>query len=217
MACWRPPKRPRPSEQQDALQTLNGLIDLWGTFRLTMLSVARYEVNLVSGQQSYTIGDGGDFDLEPPLELDHVGLIYPGTTPPNEELLDLLTDDQYAAIQLKTMDNPLPQAAYYTRPTATLGILYFWPQPSQDLTVALYLPNAIVQFSSLNEEVTLAPAYYMALRFNLAALLYPEYGITPRGRRDQRSGGESGGAQAREYPPVGYESRSGADGLSRAL
>ena len=56
---------PTPSEQQDALQTLNGLIDLWGTFRLTMLSVARYEVNLVSGQQSYTIGDGGDFDLDP--------------------------------------------------------------------------------------------------------------------------------------------------------
>ena len=78
------------------------------------------------------------------------------------------------------MDNPLPQAAYYNRPTATLGTIYFWPQPSQDLTVALYLPNAIVQFSGLNEEVTLAPAYYMALRFNLAALLYPEYGITPR-------------------------------------
>lgn len=171
---------PSASEQRDGIAALNAMIDGWGTARQTMLASARQQFDLVADQQAYTIGEGGDFSLEPPLSIDHIGLLFPDTDPAVEVPVPLLTDDQYANLTIKGLPNPLVMAAYYDRSTPEIGTLTFWPIPTGAQSVVLYVPVAITQFSSATEEVTLAPGYYEAMRYNLALRLAPEYSLPVR-------------------------------------
>lgn len=174
---------PAAAELSDGLTVLNGLIDEWGVHRLTMQAVARYPFDLVVGQQSYTIGEAGDFDIEPPITLDHVNLLLPtDTSNPQTELpLALLTYDLYAATAIKELTSSLPTQCFYNKTTAEIATLWLWPIPQQTgLQVILYVPTVVSQFDNVTVEVTLPPGYYKALRYNLAIELMAEYTLPPR-------------------------------------
>jgi len=175
---------PTASELEDGIAVLNALIDEWGVHRLTMLANARYTFDLAVDQQSYTIGETGDFTLEPPLELDHVALLLPvGTSDPRTETpLGILTLDLYAATQIKELTSSLPTVCYYNRPSPEVATLWLWPVPQQSgLGIVLYVPTAVTQFSNATVEVSLDAGYFKALRYNLAIELAAEYTIPPRG------------------------------------
>lgn len=82
--------------------------------------------------------------------------------------------EQYELIGIKTLPGPWPRAVYY-QPSEPVGVLNYWPNPSQG-EVHLFCDTILNQFSSLNDVITLPQGFNMALRFNLAVLLMPEYG-----------------------------------------
>jgi hypothetical protein len=85
-----------------------------------------------------------------------------------------LNVEQYQLIGLKTLGGPWPRALYY-QPTSPVGNITFWPVPASG-EMHMFAETILQQFSSLRDVVTLPQGYNMAIRWNLAELLIPEYG-----------------------------------------
>jgi hypothetical protein len=91
--------------------------------------------------------------------------------------LTILADTDYGDIVAKGIQSAIPFAIYLDRQYPD-GNLYLYPVPSdssKSLVLQFLTPlSATVQ---LDDEENLPPAFRQALRFNLAALIAPEYGI----------------------------------------
>lgn len=59
----------------EGVTSLNDLIDDWSTQALTIPCTTREAFTLTIGQQTYTIGDGGDLDTERPLSIDAASIL----------------------------------------------------------------------------------------------------------------------------------------------
>lgn len=174
-----------PSEQMDgssaafALRTLNRLLQVWNTEDLMVYTVNRTTYNLVAGQQTYTLGTGGDFNMSRPARIDMVSIIVNTGSYPLEIPLQIVTDDEWRAVSLKAVPSTFPTKVWITG-NMPLNSLYFWPVP-QDSTVeaVLYSWGKMDGFTSINDTVSLPNGYEEALVTNLAMFLCSSYGIQP--------------------------------------
>lgn len=154
----------------EGLATLNSMIDAWTIERLMVPVIARRVVDLVVGQQTYTMGVSGDWDEDRPARIERAGLIDGDTETP----LDIWTLGEWADQQLKSTSGS-PRAIYY-EPTYPLGTVRVWPVPDGADQLALYVWAPLAQFADLNTtEYDLPPGYAAALKFNLAVELMPGF------------------------------------------
>jgi hypothetical protein len=161
-------------EANSGLEELNRLVDQWAGERLLIYRVTRTTWT-ISATQNYTVGAGGTVNVVRPVYLDHVNLIDTSTDPDQETPLTPLTDDAWAAITQKAATSTQPSNWYYN-PTFPLGTLSLWPVPtSATLQGALYAPQHVSEFTSLDEVISLPPGYRRMLIKNLARDLAPSY------------------------------------------
>jgi hypothetical protein len=166
---------PTSSEQADAFASLNALIDAWGLAAQTLYAPQREVVTLVAGQQTYTVGPGGDLVVAvPPASLEAVTYVSAGSDPELEIGLTLGFDQAYLGIWQKTLSGAVPLSVTYTR-GAPLASLWVWPAPTVALDVVLYWRAAVAQFPDLVTPVDLMPGYARALETNLAVELAPTF------------------------------------------
>jgi hypothetical protein len=85
----------------------------------------------------------------------------------------VLNSENYEQIGLKSLSGPWPRALYY-QPSEPLGVINYFPNPASG-EMHLFCDTILNRFQSLNETLRLPQGYSMALRFNLALLLCPEY------------------------------------------
>jgi len=85
----------------------------------------------------------------------------------------LIEANDYALIGLKSLNGAWPRMLYYN-PGSVTGTLTFWPVGQGE--IHLYADQLFTGFGSLQASVTLPQGYVMALRWNLAEMLMPEYG-----------------------------------------
>ncbi len=85
-----------------------------------------------------------------------------------------LNVEQYELIGFKTLNGPWPRALYY-QPSGPVGNITFWPVPGSG-QMHMFAETVLQGFNSLDDLVTLPQGYNMAIRWNLAELLLPEYG-----------------------------------------
>jgi len=162
-------------EANSGLEELNRLVDQWAGERLLIYRVTRTTWTLVSATQVYTVGTGGTVNVVRPVYLDHVNFIDTSTSPDTEYKLTPLTDDAWAAIAQKALTGTLPTNWHYN-PTFPTGTLSLWPVPtSSTLQGALYAPQQVSEFASLDEVISLPPGYRRMLVKNLARDLAPSY------------------------------------------
>jgi hypothetical protein len=67
-----------PADAQTALRLLNNLCSSWRTQSLITIAIVRQIFNLVAGQQVYSIGLGGDFNVSRPTAIPAAGLLLSG-------------------------------------------------------------------------------------------------------------------------------------------
>ncbi len=170
-------------EADDALSTLNTMLDSWSTQRLSIFVITQDILTLTPSQEAYTIGPASLIpapDLavtSRPLTIQNDSFIrmagdvdYP---------LTILAPAQYRAIVVKdapTSDLPL-YVMYET--TFPLGTLHFWPVPTAGTTLYLYSQQALTGFATLATTFSFPPGYQRAIEYSLAEELAPSYGITP--------------------------------------
>lgn len=91
-----------------------------------------------------------------------------------------LNIETYELVGLKTLNSSWPKAWYY-QPSVPLGNITFWPVPNAACEVHLFADTVLGQFNTLSDVIQLPQGYNLALRYNLAVLLTPEYGRSAQG------------------------------------
>lgn len=164
----------------DGLLKLNGLVSWWATQSLTSLVNQRSVFTLIANQATYLIGPGGtntSFQVARPMVLDNAGILLNATTPAVEKPIGQMTDDMYANLSIKTLVSTLFTQVYYN-PTMPNGTVFLWPTPNTaDNNLVLYYRTVLAEFADYATTLyTLAPAFQLALEYNLALLLATPYG-----------------------------------------
>lgn len=164
-------------DAQFALRTLNRMIQQWNNQELMVYTMDRQTFNLVAGQQSYTMGPGGNFNVPRPVKIEMASVLINTASPqPLEIPLDILTDAQWRDVVLKQTPSLFPLKMWATG-NVPLNTLWFWPVP-QDSSVdlILYTWGQTSNFANLNTDVVFPPGYEEALVTNLAVWLCSSYG-----------------------------------------
>lgn len=162
---------------QDALQTLNQMLDAWNAERLMIFTLTKTVFTLVPGQQTYTCGSGGDFDIPRPAKIEDAYIIQlQNPAQPLELQLPMYTDEQWAGIPVKNIVSTLPNV-FYDDGAFPFRNLSYYPIPSILVQTALWTWTSLQLCSDLTTVMSFPPGYQEAFRFNLATRLAPEYGV----------------------------------------
>jgi hypothetical protein len=164
------------SEQASALRSLNRMMGRWSSENLLIHAKVRETFTLTSGQQSYSMGSGGDFNTTRPMRIEHAGIVESGGS--SEIPISILNLEEWALITVKTTQSSFPTGLYAegTYPTETIKV---WPVPNTGCTLVLYSWKPLSSFASVNTDVSLPPGYEDAIVYNLAVRLAPEYEKEP--------------------------------------
>lgn len=170
---------PSGAESTDALMILNQMLDTWNADRLMIYTIKIEDFPLTVGQQTYTMGAGGNFNTARPARIERMGIVsLNNPAQPLELPLEMLTDTGWAAIPVKVIQSSLPQKVYDDG-AYPLRNLNFWCIPNVAVNARIYSWNALSQFADLTTDYTFPPGYLRALRYNLGMDLAPEFGAIP--------------------------------------
>lgn len=172
-------------QAQDALASLNMLIEAWSTNRLLTHTITRVTWTIASGTADYTVGTGGTIDIARPSTMNYQGcnvaFIDTASNSAIELPLWMLTDDAYEAIPQKPLAATYPTSWYYnptyTSSASPYGTLTLWPVPNVDtLTGVFYAPVAATTVA-LADTLALPPGYARFYRWNLAEELLSAFAV----------------------------------------
>lgn len=165
------------ADSQTALKRLRFQLDAWDADRLTINVTNRVTSTIVSGDNTMTIGDGGDIDTTRPVWIDQINYLIPGSSPSVEVPMAQMNDGAYQTLSIKSQSSSLPTQWYYN-PTYPLGTLFFWPTVSQNVSIALYLPQPERDAMTLTLASTLTgpPGYREGFMYQLALRLCGPFG-----------------------------------------
>lgn len=166
---------PQASEEQDALDTLNGLVDTWSALNLMIYNTKREVFTTSSGVQAYTFGSSGTWATTSTDTVVAISAILDG----NVEL-PLVEDTvgDWQRLVVKSTQSTVP-TTYYIEKTWPNRTINLWPVPGAASQVAVYYKESIAEFAALDDLIDLPNGYRQALRYNLAILLCAEYGRQP--------------------------------------
>jgi len=158
-------------------QALNIMTDSWSNDRLAIFSVNPYNFSLIAGQQNYTLGPGGDWNITRPMNIEQAYVHY--ATNVGAQIIDLpmmeLNDAQWANIAVKSTTSTFPMR-FYDNGNYPLRTISFWPVPNQVQQVTLWLWQPLIDFASLDDPCSFPPGYERAFKYNLAVECAPEFG-----------------------------------------
>lgn len=159
------------AEGQDGLDALNELIDSWSNEDLMQHFRKEHSINYVSGQETYTVGVGGDFNVTRFLSIENAFTRDNGES--DWEIIEI-NNDQYQRIILKETESSYPRYFFY-RPDFPLGEISVWPSPGESLEFHINVRTQLTQYTDINTNLDFPPGYSRALRYNLAVEIAPEY------------------------------------------
>lgn len=163
-------------DANDALDTFNGMLDLWSLQKLAVYNQIE-TVQTISGAQ-VTIGAGQTINIERPYRIARAYTRLTSGASTIDFPCEVVTLEKYTRIGMKSQPGPWPKIVYYNSGWPS-GVLNFWPVPT---SVELHLWTDQV-FTALNlaDPVALPRGYYLGLQMNLAELLCSEYGMAVPG------------------------------------
>jgi len=165
-----------------ALTRLQQLIDSMQADRLALNIQLRTTFTLPSGTSTVTLGPtGATVTMQRPVWIDTVTYVIPGSSPAVETPIAQMGRDQYAMNSIKALQSALPtQCFYQTSNDTVVGSLFFWPQVTQDVTIALYTPQGLGVPTSLDSVLYGPPGTPDALMYLLAERLLTPFGQSPQ-------------------------------------
>lgn len=174
---------PNNEDTNDALLDLNNMIGQWRRKRWLMWHLI--DVSKVStGQVSYTVGPGGDYNTPRPDRLEAAFLRQVTQTNPNQldyPLKILPSREDYNRIAIKQLTS-FPEWIFYDA-ALPLGKIYPWPVPQTSIyEVHITLKDQLLSFPDLKTDIAYPPEYDTAFKYNLAVRInagYPGLQINP--------------------------------------
>lgn len=172
-------EEPSPETSADGVSAFRAMVESFNNESLQIYQIQDEVFTLPASVTYQTIGVGGDFSTTWPIKILDSTFTRNNTTAPNVDFgLQVINNDQYSAIPVKTVTGPYPQYLYYER-SYPLGKLYFWPVPILALELHLSTWKPLTDVTGLTTGISLPPGYERALRYSLAIELAPEFGVEP--------------------------------------
>jgi hypothetical protein len=174
---------PTADDMNISFEAFNQMLENWSTEKLSIFSMNPYIFSFVPAKKTYTLGPGGDWDIERPMELMNAYVHYevPSGIGPAPSKIDIpmqkLTDEQYAAITVKNIGAVFP-SKYYDNGNYPLRTVTVWPIPLTVQEVQLWLWQPLADATSIDDQVNFPKGYARSLRFALAVELASEFGKT---------------------------------------
>jgi len=166
-----------------ALTAMNSYIDFLKTDGFLVYENEILPVTLIPGQQTYTIGLTGDFNVARPNAIAFAKLAIGDT----EYDVEVINQAQWAQIDSKALASNIPCKIYYNE-SYPLGQINIWPVPSIAYELRLYVPKPVDRFTSLETVISLPPGYERLLTLGTASEIAPTYGseLSPKQEDDLR-------------------------------
>ncbi len=165
---------PSAAEANDGLITLNDMLDNWSTESLTMYGSDSQPFTLVPNQFDYEIGPGGDFDTARPVRITGAYTTVQGEDFP----IGLMGMDEYNRIPLKTQTQQIVERLVYIN-SNPFGTIKVWPVPTDAVPIILDADYILTSIPTLATVIAQPPGFALCMRYTLALLLAPDYGIEP--------------------------------------
>jgi hypothetical protein len=163
---------PTAAETSRAFRVLNQMIESWSLDSLYVYSTIQTVFNYVAGQKEYTLGTGGNFNIDRPVEIVAAynrinGIDYP---------IQVTTNTfEYAMISAKELQSAMP-FVLYDDGNFPLKTLSFYPVPiGTAYQPVLWTSGKIDSVDTLDSIITLPPGYKRAIEFNLSVELCPAF------------------------------------------
>lgn len=163
---------PDADESADGLTALNAMLDSWKLDRLFVYRIVENSFTLTVGFDSYTVGSGGNFNIERPDSVEDSCFILLS----NIQYAVHVVDEATFTAQQTVGQSQMPRVLYYD-PAYPLGTIFFDYKPDQAYNFHLKSWTSLQQFSSLTSLLTLPPGHEQAIAFSLAEVFGVEFGI----------------------------------------
>ncbi len=168
------------SETAEGLGVLNSMLDGMKIEGLLMFTTRRSEWDVAVNQKVYSIGPGGDFDMERPEHIHRASYLVNSNTNQDAEIPMevILTFEEWQQVVVKNTPSSYPLALYY-QPFAPLGAVNVWPVPNKISTIALYTPQTVSEFATADDPVIVPDGWREMLEYNLAVAVHELYPNKP--------------------------------------
>jgi len=171
---------PSAAQMKDAANALNMIIKEWQTDGLQLWLIQAITVTLTAAKASYTIGAGGDVNVDRPTKI-YEAFIRDGT---NDTPLTPVSRQEYWSLGDKTQTGT-PNSFYY-EPQLDLGVLYLYVVPDTNAatkTIELKAHRQIQDMDAATDSFDFPMEWFRALKFALAADLGIDYATPERHMR----------------------------------
>lgn len=170
---------PLAEDANDALTTMNSMIAQWRRKRW-LVYVLRTDSIVSTGATSYTVGPGGDIDIDPrPDKLESAFFRQTVQSQPNQidyPLEIISAREVYNRIALKQLQS-FPSYIYYET-SFPLARIYPWPVPQANIySVFISTKTNLSYFDNLTDTFEFPDEYFTALRYPLGQRLCVQYNM----------------------------------------
>jgi hypothetical protein len=166
---------PTAAEANDGLVALNALLDSLSLQDLASYEVLEQSFPLVVGQQSYTIGIGGNINVARP---DDISEAYIQDTNKNNFGMRMVERPEWNMIGNRgpTITSQIPNTMFYD-PQFPLGVINLFPTPLLVYTCFFDTTLAQATFATLATVLSMPPGYERLYVYNLAVEMANMFGF----------------------------------------
>jgi hypothetical protein len=168
---------PSAGTSQDALVSLNQMIDSWSTEKLSTFTTQIQIFDWLPGFASRSLGPSGDFVGDRPVLMDDA-TYFVDTSTGISYGIKLINQQQYDGIAVKSVTSTFPQVMWVHTNFPNVD-MYVYPVPTKVLEWHFISAAQLTQPATLSTELYFPPGYLRAFRYNLACEIAPEFGIEP--------------------------------------
>ena len=168
---------PSAATSEDALATLNQMIDSWNTERLSVFSTQDQVFSWLPGFKTQTLGPTGDFVGNRPILIDD-STYFRDPSSGISFGIKLINQQQYDGIAVKTVTSTYPQVMWVNMSYPNISMTVY-PVPTKVLEWHIVSVQELTTPALLSTPLAFPPGYLRAFKYNLACELAPEFGVEP--------------------------------------
>ena len=168
---------PSAATSEDALATLNQMIDSWNTERLSVFSTQDQVFSWLPGFRTQTLGPTGDFVGNRPILVDD-STYFRDPASGISFGIKLINQQQYDGIAVKTVTSTYPQVMWVNMEYPNISMTVY-PVPTKVLEWHIVSVQELTTPALLSTPLAFPPGYLRAFKYNLACELAPEFGVEP--------------------------------------
>lgn len=170
-------EEPSAATAQDALDSMNQMIDSWSTERLAVYSTQDQVFSWSPNFATRTLGPTGNFVGNRPILVDDSTYFLD----PSSGIsfgIKLINQQQYDGIAVKTVTSTYPQVMFVnmTYPDITMTV---YPVPTKVLEWHFVSVEELTQAALLSTTLAFPPGYMRAFKYNLACEIAADFGVEP--------------------------------------